>query len=214
VILCLADVIARRVVGGLVLLARSDAAKEAEILLLRHPLAVMQRQTPRPRLRWTDRVGMTAPALRLKPARRVGAAGDSGDDPGLAPPTGRPTMDHHWPTCRSFVYPDRGACPGQAVGGREPRLGVPTDPWRTRRSRVSGGCFDSLVHPACAGPLPGLDPAPRRSGPNCQQFLKAPAEGIVACHLFHIATITRDSSARQAGVSAPWRCLLGECAGV
>jgi hypothetical protein len=36
----------------------------------------------------------------------------------------------------------------------------------------------------------GLDPAPRRSGPTWQQFLKAQAEGIVACDLFHIETIT------------------------
>jgi hypothetical protein len=38
--------IARRLVGGLVLLAHSDAAKEVEILL-RHQLAVMQRQVGR-----------------------------------------------------------------------------------------------------------------------------------------------------------------------
>src|SRR5664280_1937994 len=72
VILRLAYVIARRLVGGLVLLARSDPAKEVEILLLRHQLAVLQRQTRRPRLTWTDRVVMTALALRLPPARRLG----------------------------------------------------------------------------------------------------------------------------------------------
>jgi hypothetical protein len=72
VMLRLAYVIARRLIGGLVLLARSDAAKEVEILLLRHQLAVLQRQARRPRLTWTDRVVMTALALRLKPARRVG----------------------------------------------------------------------------------------------------------------------------------------------
>jgi hypothetical protein len=42
VMLRLAHVIARRLVGGLVLLARTDAAKEVEILLLRHQLAVLQ----------------------------------------------------------------------------------------------------------------------------------------------------------------------------
>src|SRR5664280_1050936 len=36
----------------------------------------------------------------------------------------------------------------------------------------------------------GLDPAPRRSSPTWQQFLKAQAEGIVACDLFHVETIT------------------------
>lgn len=71
-ILRLAYVIARRLVGGLVLLARSDAAKEVEILLLCHEIAVLQRQTRRPRLTWTDRVVMAALALRLPPARRIG----------------------------------------------------------------------------------------------------------------------------------------------
>jgi len=39
----------------IVLHARFDAAKEIEILLLRHQLAVLQRHRPRPRLGWTDR---------------------------------------------------------------------------------------------------------------------------------------------------------------
>jgi len=42
----------------------------------------------------------------------------------------------------------------------------------------------SILHSA------GLDPAPRRSGPTWQAFLKAQAEGIVACDLFHLETIT------------------------
>ena len=48
------------------------------------------------------------------------------DDPGLAPPPGRPTMDHSGTATRPPVDPDR--CPGadQAVGGREPRLGPST----------------------------------------------------------------------------------------
>jgi putative transposase len=41
----------------LVLLARSDAAKGLEILVLRHQLAVLRRQTPRPRLEPADRFG-------------------------------------------------------------------------------------------------------------------------------------------------------------
>ena len=43
------------VFGWLALLARSDRAKDAEILILRHQVAVLQRQTRTPRLSWADR---------------------------------------------------------------------------------------------------------------------------------------------------------------
>ena len=44
-----------RLSGWLALLARSDRAKDAEILILRHQLAVLQRQVKTPRLSWADR---------------------------------------------------------------------------------------------------------------------------------------------------------------
>jgi putative transposase len=44
-----------RLVGWLALLARSDASKEAENLVLRHQLAVLRRQVARPGASWADR---------------------------------------------------------------------------------------------------------------------------------------------------------------
>ena len=44
----------------LALLARGDAAKDLEILVLRHQLTVLRRQVPRPRLEPTDRVLLAA----------------------------------------------------------------------------------------------------------------------------------------------------------
>ena len=40
--------------GWLALLARSDRAKDAEILIFRHQVAVLQRQVKTPRLSWAD----------------------------------------------------------------------------------------------------------------------------------------------------------------
>ena len=58
-----------KLLSWMVLHARSDTAKEIEILVLRHQLAVLQRRTPRPRISWTDRAVIAA-LTRLLPARR------------------------------------------------------------------------------------------------------------------------------------------------
>jgi hypothetical protein len=49
-----------RALNWVTLLARSDAAKDVEILVLRHEVAVLHRHTPRPRLSWADRAMLSA----------------------------------------------------------------------------------------------------------------------------------------------------------
>src|SRR5712692_1395 len=55
------------VFGWLVLLGRSEASKDAEIMMLRHEVAVLRRQVARPKPDWADRAILAALA-RLLPA--------------------------------------------------------------------------------------------------------------------------------------------------
>jgi hypothetical protein len=56
-----------QIVRWLALLARSSAAEGAELLVLRHQVAVLPRQLARPRVDWADRV-VLAGLGRLLPA--------------------------------------------------------------------------------------------------------------------------------------------------
>jgi putative transposase len=55
-----------RIAAWLVLFARSDAAKDIELLVLRHEVAVLRRMNPTPRLDWADRA-VFATLIKLLP---------------------------------------------------------------------------------------------------------------------------------------------------
>ena len=76
------------VLSWLALLARSSPAKDAEILALRHEVAVLRQTSPRPRMSWADRAILAALA-RIMPrglrARRIVTPRHAA---ALAPPAG------------------------------------------------------------------------------------------------------------------------------
>ena len=103
-----------RVLCWLALLARSDTAKDAEILMLRHEVAVLRRTNPRPD---TDlarpRRAQRAEQAAARPAAPA-AAGVTPNAAALARPARRPPLDLPAPTTRptTRVVPEvrQGVC--------------------------------------------------------------------------------------------------------
>ncbi|MFD1534865.1 hypothetical protein [Pseudonocardia aurantiaca] len=76
-----------QLLGWLLLLARSPASKDIELLVLHHEVAVLRRANPKPHLDWADRAVFAALTWRLPQVLR----GHRLVTPGtiLTPPSGR-----------------------------------------------------------------------------------------------------------------------------
>ena len=114
-----------RVCGWLVLLARSSASKDAELLVLRHEVAVLRRNHPRPRLDWPDRA-ILAVLIRLLPGRLRAHR--------LVTP-GTVLRWHHRLIARKWTYPHRPGRPPVSIeiAALIERLATENNSWGYKR---------------------------------------------------------------------------------
>jgi hypothetical protein len=82
-----------RLTGWLALLARSAASKDAEVLMLRHEVAVLRRQNPSQKLDWADRAVLAALAWQFPGPLGAGEAGHAGRAAALASAAGPLAVD-------------------------------------------------------------------------------------------------------------------------
>ena len=164
---------------------RDGGAKDLEILVLRHQLRVLQRTAGRPKLRPIDRM-LFAAASRAIPRDRWAAF--------LVTPatllrwhrelvrrkwtyrrTGRPGRPPIDPELRALIL---------RLARENPRWGCVRVQGELRKLgiRVGATTVRTLLRTA------RLSPAPRRAGPTWTEFLRAQAEGIIACDFFTVET--------------------------
>lgn len=173
--------------GWLALLARSDRAKDAEILILRHQVTVLQRQVKVPRLSWTDRAVLAALA-RLLPGRHLRQLRL------IVSP--RTLLRWHASLVRrKWTYPRRApGRPRTASAIRELVLEMARDnpSWGYRRIHGELAGLGRKVAPSTVWQIlkdAGIDSAPTWCGQSWRAFLEAQAKTILAADFFHVDTV-------------------------
>ena len=167
---------------------RSEAAKDVELLVLRHEVVVLRRQVARPRLEPKDRLVLAA-LTRMLPRELVRARV-------VTPET--LLRWHRQLVARYWTYPPR----TKPAGGRPQvsaviralviRFARENPAWGHRRIHGELVGLGYRVAPATVWNIlsnAGLDPAPRCIGPSWREFCRAQATTMLACDFFTVDTV-------------------------
>ena len=191
-----------RLCGWLALLPRSDNVKNIEILVLRHQIAVLQRQVRSPRLSWADRAILAALTRRLSTAHRRQLA--------LAV-TPRTLLRWHADLVkRRWTYQRR--TPGRPRTGPAIRrlvleMACDNPTWGYRRICGELTCPGYKIAPSTIGEIlkeAGINPAPQHAAASWKQFLPAQAKTIAAVDFFHVRHHLPAPALRISYVESGW----------
>ncbi len=173
-----------RVFGRLLLLGRGQASKDAEIMMLRHEVTVLRRQVAQPKPDWADRTVLAALARLLPAALRSHRL----VTPGTLLAWHRRLITLKW------TYPNRPGRPGtsQEIRDLVLRLAQENPAWGYRRvhgelSRLGHHLSEATVRRILRSRHHWS--TPRHMGTSWRAFLRAQADGLLACDFFHVDTV-------------------------
>jgi transposase len=178
--------IVSRAVSVLGLARRESWWKDAEILMLRHQLAVAERERPGAcsRLTWPDRAWLALLAGTLPPGRLAAMR--------LIVTPGTILRWHRDIVRRRWGHRSRRGRSGRPATHRKVRsevlrLARENESWGYRRIHGELAGLGITVAPSTVWEIlkrAGIGPAPRRDGPGWAEFLRSQAQGILALDFF------------------------------